>query len=98
MRKLQNFKSHIVYAGLSKGGGKILTIDSEVYGNDIYVHPGKIILSNVNHANSIVKKHSFIPKLQNRLKINEKNEPLRTLIALQSLNNNVIIEKYLGPK
>ena len=28
MRKIHNTKSHIVYAGMSKGGGKILTIDS----------------------------------------------------------------------
>lgn len=74
MRKIHNIKSHIVYVGISKGGGKILSVDSEVYGDDIFVNPGKIILSNVNHGNSQVKKHQSLKRFQNRLKVNEKNE------------------------
>jgi len=57
MRKLHNTKSHIVYAGISKGGGKILTINSDVYGNDIFINPARVILTNVYHGNSTVKKH-----------------------------------------
>ena len=35
----------------------------------IYVNPGKIILSNVNHQNSVSKKHPNLLKFRNRLKI-----------------------------
>lgn len=96
MRKVHNLKTHIVYAGISNGGGKILTIENDVYGNDIFVNPAKVILSNAYHGNSIIKKHPNLRRFQNRMKVNERNEEMKTLIVLQSLNNNVIIEKYLG--
>lgn len=96
MRKIHNLKTHIVYAGISKGGGKILAIDNDVYGNDIFVNPAKVILSNAYHGNSIIKKHPNLKRFQNKVKVNSKNEEMKTLILLQSLNNNVIVEKYLG--
>jgi hypothetical protein len=98
MRKVHNSKSHLVYFGLSRGGGKLLSIENELYGDDIYVNPGRVIMSNVNHANSKVRKHPTLRKFQNRLKVNEKNSTEKTLIVLQSCQNSIIIEKYLGSR
>jgi hypothetical protein len=49
MRKVHNTKDHICYIGLSNGGGKLLTIDSDLYENDMFVNPKRIILANVNN-------------------------------------------------
>lgn len=98
MRKIHNLKTQIVYAGLSKAGGKILAIDSDVYGNEIFINPARVILSNAYHGNSIIKKHPHLRRFQNRAKVNEKNGEMKTLVILQSLNGNVIVEKYLGSR
>jgi hypothetical protein len=57
MRKVHNLNNNLVYFGLNRGGGKILTIDNDVYGDDLYLNPAKIILTNANHENSQTKKH-----------------------------------------
>lgn len=62
------------------------------------VKPSRVILSNVNHENSSIVKHVDLPYLQNRIKVSKKGKVEKTLIVLQSSSNNVIIEKYLGPK
>lgn len=98
MRKIHNTKPYIWYFGVSKAGGKLLTIDNDIYGDDICVHPGKIILSNVNSDDCSLKKHPDLKYLQNRVKVNEKGKIQKTLIVLQSKSNNIIVEKYLGPK
>lgn len=69
MRKIHNSKSHLTYLGISKGGGKLLTLDNDIYGDDIYVNPARVILANVNHENSTSKRHLNLVKFQNRLKI-----------------------------
>ena len=98
MRKIHNIKSHLCYFGLSKAGGKLLTIDNDIYGDDICVHPGKIILSNADYLNCKIKNHPNLTNFQNRVKKGLKNKIEKTLIVMQSKNNNIIIEKYLGPK
>ena len=98
LRKVHNEKSHIVYFGISKAGGKILCIDNDIYGNDMCVKPSRVILSNVNHENSSIVKHVDLPYLQNRIKVSKKGKVEKTLIVLQSSSNNLIVEKYLGPK
>jgi hypothetical protein len=98
LRKIHNDKSHIAYFGISRSGGKVLCIDNDIYGDDICVLPARIILSNVNHENSSIVKHNELSYLQNKVKVNQKKKIEKTLIILQSKSNNVIIEKYLGPK
>ncbi len=98
MRKLHNTKSNICYAGITKGGGKFFSIDNDVYGEDIFVNPARVVLSNVYYGNSTTKKHPNHSRYINRLKVNARNQTEKTLVLLQSLNNNIIIEKYLGTK
>jgi len=70
MRKIHNIRPNICYFAVSKSGGKLLTIDNDIYSDDIYVNPARVILTNVNHSNSIIKRHSNLVKYQNRLKCN----------------------------
>ena len=73
LRKLHNTSKHINYFGITKStnekpGGKFLIIDSEVYGNDMYIHPKKIVISNVSHDNSQISRHPNIKTYINKVK------------------------------
>ncbi len=69
MRKIHNFSDQICYFGIVRDGGKLLVLYNHIYGDDIYVNPRKIILSNVNHQNSKTTVHPKTSKYLNRLKL-----------------------------
>lgn len=57
MRKIHNGEDHIVYLGVVLEGGKILVIDNNVYGNDMYFKKNNLIMSTASHENGLIKCH-----------------------------------------